>query len=93
VPGRRVSTTWKRKERTMTRSAAPLWLAASLALGASPAAAVAQEAVVVPTTLPRIAGPGDRILLVIGAGDAPILWHLVQSHPEMRLVEAVDFLD
>jgi hypothetical protein len=43
--------------------------------------------------LARIAGPGDRILLVIGAGHAPILRHLVRSHPEMRLVEAVDYLD
>lgn len=36
--------------------------------------------------------PGDRVLLVIGAGHTPILRQLVRAHPGMRLVEAVDYL-
>lgn len=42
--------------------------------------------------LARIAEPGDRILFIVGAGHTPILRHLVETHPEMRLVEAIDYL-
>jgi hypothetical protein len=44
------------------------------------------------TNLQQIAAPGDRILVIVGAGHAPILRHLVTSDPEMVLVEAVDYL-
>ena len=40
----------------------------------------------------RIAKPGDRILLIIGMGHAPILRELVRSHPAMVLVEALSYL-
>ena len=42
--------------------------------------------------LARVADPGDRILLIVGAGHAPILRELVRAHPDMELVEAVDYL-
>ncbi len=42
--------------------------------------------------LVRIAEPGDRILFIVGAGHTPILRHLVETHPSMTLVEAVDYL-
>lgn len=37
-------------------------------------------------------GPGDRIVLVIGAGHLPILRHCVQCSPEHQLVEVGDWL-
>jgi hypothetical protein len=40
----------------------------------------------------RIAQPGDRILLIIGMGHAPILRELIRSHPAMQLVEPLDYL-
>lgn len=42
--------------------------------------------------LADVAEPGDRMLFVVGAGHAPILRHLVETHPGMELVEAVDYL-
>jgi hypothetical protein len=42
--------------------------------------------------LASIAEPGDRILLIIGQGHAPILRELVRSHATMQLVEALPFL-
>lgn len=42
--------------------------------------------------LAAVTRPGDRVLLVIGAGHVPILRHLVETHPGMELVEAGDHL-
>jgi hypothetical protein len=42
--------------------------------------------------LAAVAQPGERVLLIIGAGHTPILRDLVRVHPDMALVEAVDFL-
>lgn len=42
--------------------------------------------------LAAVAQPGERVLLIIGGGHAPILRDLVRVHPDMRLVEAVDYL-
>jgi hypothetical protein len=42
--------------------------------------------------LARIAQPGDRILVIIGMGHAPILRELIRSHPAMQLVEPLDYL-
>ncbi|HSM16411.1 MAG TPA: DUF5694 domain-containing protein, partial [Gemmatimonadales bacterium] len=42
--------------------------------------------------LASIAAPGDRALLIIGAGHTPVLRHLVETHPDMELVEAVEYL-
>jgi hypothetical protein len=42
--------------------------------------------------LARIAEPGDRLLFIVGAGHSPILRELVIAHPDMVLVEAVDYL-
>lgn len=42
--------------------------------------------------LARVAAPGDRVLLIIGAGHTPILRHLVETHPGMRIIEALDYL-
>jgi len=36
---------------------------------------------------------GERVLVIIGAGHAPILRHLVQGSPEFRLVEPAAYLD
>lgn len=40
----------------------------------------------------RVAQPGERVLLIIGAGHIPILRDLVRVYPDMDLVEAVSFL-
>ncbi len=40
----------------------------------------------------RIAEPGDRVLVIIGQGHAPILRELVRSHASMQLVEALPYL-
>lgn len=40
----------------------------------------------------RVAAPGDRIILIVGSGHAPILRDLVRTHPAMELVEPLDFL-
>jgi hypothetical protein len=42
--------------------------------------------------LAAVAQPGERVLLIIGAGHTPILRDLVRVHPDMELVEAVDYL-
>lgn len=44
------------------------------------------------TNLQRLGEPGDRILVIIGAGHAPILRELISSDPEMRLVDPLDYL-
>jgi len=44
------------------------------------------------TNLQKIAGPGDRILVIIGSGHAPILRELIMYDPEMLLVEALEYL-
>jgi hypothetical protein len=44
------------------------------------------------TNLQRIAGPGDRVLVIIGTGHVPILRELITSDPEMTLVEALTYL-
>ena len=40
----------------------------------------------------RLAEPGERVLVIYGAGHAAILRELVRSTPGMRLVEAADYL-
>jgi hypothetical protein len=42
--------------------------------------------------LANIAEPGDRVLLIIGQGHAPILRDLVHSNASMQLVEALPYL-
>lgn len=42
--------------------------------------------------LQRIAEPGDRIVLLIGSGHAPIMRELITYDPRMLLVEAIDYL-
>lgn len=42
--------------------------------------------------LQRIAEPGDRILVIIGAGHSPTLRELVTYDPEMVLVETLEYL-
>lgn len=42
--------------------------------------------------LRRIVEPGDRILVIYGAGHAPILRELVASHPGLLLVDALEYL-
>ncbi|HEY0136604.1 MAG TPA: DUF5694 domain-containing protein [Nannocystis sp.] len=42
--------------------------------------------------LARIATPGERVLLIVGQGHAPILRQLVRDHPDMELVEPNDYL-
>jgi hypothetical protein len=42
--------------------------------------------------LQAIAGPGERLLVIVGAGHAPILRELTTADPGMVLVEAIDFL-
>lgn len=38
------------------------------------------------------AGPGERLLLLIGSGHLPILRHCALASPEYALVEAADYL-
>ena len=40
----------------------------------------------------RIAEPGDRILVIIGAGHVPIIRHAFRASPEFRLIEVGDVL-
>ncbi len=42
--------------------------------------------------LAEIAGPGDRIVVIMGAGHAPILRQLIADHPGMELVDPLDHL-
>lgn len=42
--------------------------------------------------LQRIAEPGDRVLVIIGSGHAPILRELIEYDPDMRLVETEEYL-
>jgi hypothetical protein len=40
----------------------------------------------------HLAEPGERILVIIGAGHAPILRELITSDPKMQLVETLEYL-
>ena len=40
----------------------------------------------------RLAQPGDRILVIVGMGHAPILRQLVRDHPALELVEPLSYL-
>ena len=42
--------------------------------------------------LQRIAQPGDRILVIFGAGHAAILRQLIASDPRLELIEATEYL-
>lgn len=42
--------------------------------------------------LARVAEPGDRIVVVFGAGHAPMLRRLVEASPQMELVEPARYL-
>lgn len=42
--------------------------------------------------LQRVAEPGDRVLVIFGAGHAPILRELVTYDPDMTLVDAAPYL-
>ena len=44
------------------------------------------------TNIQRLAGPGDRVLVIIGAGHAPILRELISADPSMRLVDTLEYL-
>ena len=41
---------------------------------------------------PVIESPEDRVLVIFGAGHAPILRELIQSSPDLRLIEPNDYL-
>lgn len=40
----------------------------------------------------RVAEPGERILVIVGSGHAPILRELITYHPNMRLVDTLEYL-
>jgi hypothetical protein len=40
----------------------------------------------------RVAEPGDRILVIIGSGHAPILRELISYDPQMELVDVLEYL-
>jgi hypothetical protein len=61
-------------------------------VGANLLAAWYERNVRIFANLLRLAKPGDRILVFIGAGHAPTLGELVQSAPGFHLVGALDFL-
>ena len=44
------------------------------------------------THLATVAEPGSRVLVIFGAGHAPILRRLVEAHPTMTLVEPLAYL-
>lgn len=44
------------------------------------------------TNIQRLARPGDRVLLIIGAGHAPILRELITADPQLVLVDPLEFL-
>jgi hypothetical protein len=44
------------------------------------------------SNLQAVASPGERVLVLIGSGHAPILRELITADPDMVLVEALEFL-
>jgi hypothetical protein len=44
------------------------------------------------TNLQRVVEPGDRVVVLIGSGHAPILRELISYDPYMVLVEAIEYL-
>ena len=44
------------------------------------------------SNLLRLSEPGDRVLLLIGAGHVPIIRHTVDASPDFRLIEVADVL-
>ena len=42
--------------------------------------------------LANVARPGERVLLIVGMGHAPILRDLVRDHPRMKLVDPLEYL-
>ena len=44
------------------------------------------------TNLQSLAQAGDRILLIIGSGHAPILRELIEYDPRLELVDPLDYL-
>jgi hypothetical protein len=44
------------------------------------------------TNIAQVAGPGERVLVLFGAGHAPILRRLVDAAPQMQLVEPARYL-
>lgn len=44
------------------------------------------------SNLVKVAEPGERVLLIIGQGHAPILRDLVRMHPQLELVEPLQYL-
>jgi hypothetical protein len=44
------------------------------------------------TNIAQVADPGERVLVIFGAGHAPILRRLVEASPQMRLVEPSRYL-
>jgi len=40
----------------------------------------------------HLAEPGERIVVIIGAGHAPILRELITSDPKTQLVETLEYL-
>lgn len=40
----------------------------------------------------RVADPGDRIILIFGAGHSPYLRPLIQASPQMQFVDPLDYL-
>lgn len=44
------------------------------------------------SNIQKVAKPGDRVLVIIGGGHAPILRELIGYDPRLQLVEALDYL-
>lgn len=42
--------------------------------------------------LARVAEPGERVVVIVGAGHAPILRELIAAHPRMELVDPLEYL-
>jgi hypothetical protein len=44
------------------------------------------------TNIQRLARPGDRVMVIVGSGHAPILRELIDSDPELVLVDPLPYL-
>lgn len=61
-------------------------------IGVRPVAAYYERNLHIFANLTAAVGPGDRVVLIFGAGHAPFLRSFVETHPGMRLVEPLGYL-
>lgn len=61
-------------------------------VGVRPVAAYYERNLHIFANITAATEPGDRVVVIIGAGHAPFLRSFIEAHPAMRLVEPLDYL-